>query len=515
MLSGFSTAVRGAEEPPPVRGRQDPRQHPDAGIDDFLLAVDSEVASVVAVADSAVSLSGFSSQPVVPSASSSQAAAARRPALRAQSSGLVSQPGSFSSLATTVPLQQPDGSRGAGSGNPPTGGPPPPARAAPQPLRQPPATVRPSVKRQATLTQFGLVQEETVDPYADTTATFLERTVTPEKERAARAQRKPQGPIVSEEVANSIDELKSALERVKRKLDRSREAEARLGDELKAREARAAEVQREQQRAEIERIKALERAAEKTKKQKAKQKALKGRRAVVGALEEDEGEGGTADVLDEDLDAGEADEVEHRVGLSLLAHRLRTACRRFYRGLVRSAGSTFHWLLGEDVRWIQSRFGSSVAVYFVYSEYIVNLAVVNLILWSAFHAASLAQHVAGAAPPTPSLLSGPMAALPPEVFRYSATGGDPYGAYAHVSLLYGLSVMLYMAWYSVAALHRMSTEAQMKASRDIYAPKKNILFAQNVTPRTADERHDERVMAADAKCWCWVLGADAGCWCWC
>ena len=121
----------------------------------------------------------------------------------------------------------------------------------------------------------------------------------------------------------------------------------------------------------------------------------KGRRGVRSPrlsplLDAGVGPGHLAADLDDD-----ADDADHGP-LRLMAMRLRRALsRRVMRPLKRLVDRIW---LRDDVEYVEARFGSSVSVYFEYSEMLCNLAMGNVLIWLCVQIMSIVQHVEGADP---------------------------------------------------------------------------------------------------------------------
>ena len=286
---GFSGAVRGAAAPPAC-GRQCRETDPGTGVDSFMMAVGGDIDTILDVPD------GFAGSTAAGASGFSQPVEAR------------GQP---------VPIQPQNSAL----------------------LRVPPQRLRAAGQAAS----FGVQRlsggaDESLDPSADSAATFLEHTARPDEQ--ARERRRDKDAILSAEVTNSIEELKGALERMKKKLERSRQHEAALGDELRNKAETLDAMRQEARQAEVERIKALERAAEKTKRAKAKKRAK--RRGVVASVEnlDDDASStfGAAEGDDEEYDAGRGgEEAAERTGCTACLHALRLAPRRAWRTCGRGA----------------------------------------------------------------------------------------------------------------------------------------------------------------------------------
>ena len=253
--------------------------------------------------------------------------------------------------------------------------------------------------------------------------------------------------VIPEEALSTMEELKAALETTKRKLERSREQECAAKQELAAKSEQLADLQRHAERVEEDRIRMLDRAAEAKRRAQQKKAAAQNARARISAVADLDGldEVSDDDSIDDDDDMGGAREEEkQRTGCALCLYRSILCVRRFRRACGKLRQKL--WLLRGDVNWIQSRFGSSVSVYFVYTEFIVNLAVVNAFIWLALFITALHQYASGNSIGPEASANSMLSYIPPAVFRYSTYGNDPDGPYEYVSLLYGFTLLTYLVW---------------------------------------------------------------------
>lgn len=242
-------------------------------------------------------------------------------------------------------------------------------------------------------------------------------------------------PLLSEAVEATLAEMKRGLERAKKKLDKSRAKEQSLRAELQQRQAELDVFRREQERARAE-ADAQERkrkAAEGA--QAAQQRRTAARRRMLQADAAIDG----GEAYDE-LGGGAARSDGPRSTLARLSNGYRQGCLQLERWYARS------WPLARDVSHIETRFGTSVSVYFVYSEMICNLALGNALLWLGVQIISIAQLSSSAGPPQSGTLGTVMRFLPPRQLFYSAYGAQPDGEWSELSVAYATTVLCYMLW---------------------------------------------------------------------
>ena len=144
------------------------------------------------------------------------------------------------------------------------------------------------------------------------------------------------------------------------------------------------------------------------------------------------------------------------------------------------------WWLHQDVENVEARFGTSVSVYFVYSELLCTLALGNAILWIGVQTISVLQqaHPDGGAPDVPSRQLGiPMIYLPPRQLYFSAYGPgnqDVIGGWSHLSTVYALTVVAYMLWYLLLTLRRMVTARHKRMYSEVFGRDDKTAYARQV-----------------------------------
>ena len=276
---------------------------------------------------------------------------------------------------------------------------------------------------------------------------------------------------LSNEAESALDAMKRGLERTKKKLDKSRAREAALKAEVDGNK-KALEIMR-RDRAEAaaaaERLRKANAAAQEQNAQQRRRANL--RRRMV--QHEDAFDASSADLLLAE------DAVAVVPGGRAGASALRRLC-----GSLRKLSPL--WWLHQDVENVEARFGTSVSVYFVYSELLCTLALGNAILWIGVQTISVLQqaHPDGGAPDVPSRQLGiPMIYLPPRQLYFSAYGPgnqDVIGGWSHLSTVYALTVVAYMLWYLLLTLRRMVTARHKRMYSEVFGRDDKTAYARQV-----------------------------------
>lgn len=291
-------------------------------------------------------------------------------------------------------------------------------------------------------------------------------------------------PLLPAAVEHTLAEMKKAVERAKRKLEKSRAREATLTAELQQAKAKLSKGREEQMRIAEEAQQAVAKAkaqiaaaaadaAAATQRKKEKQR----RRLFLddaGGDEEDPEDSLMPEAMRDSLD----DFDPERRGvcaavLGFFASRLRRLL-----SAVRSRINRV-WLRF-DVEYIEVRFGSSVSVYFAYSEMLCNLALGNAAVWMTVQVMSIVQHADGAAPNVPDRMEPPMSYLPPKQLLFASYGGQPFGEWQRLSLAYAVTSVAYVAWYVLFTTRRVVSERHRKHYLEIFTKQDKLNFARQV-----------------------------------
>jgi hypothetical protein len=296
-------------------------------------------------------------------------------------------------------------------------------------------------------------------------------------------------PLLSAQVEHTIGEMKKGLERTKRKLDKSRAKEAELSSQLERTKNQLTELRqdRERLRRDAEEAAARAKAARMEAEQKsaAQRKRANLRRRMLPDDDDALEDGELA--VDADFDDDAVKDVEDSI-LRLLLHKLHGGWKLVTQRIGRVIDRIW---LRDEVEYIEARFGSSVSVYFYYSEMICNLAVGNILIWLCVQIMSIVQHAEGAQPDVTERLTEPWKFMPPSQLKFSAYGAEPFGEWKRLSIAYGITVVVYMLWYVLRTMRRVVKERHRMMYLDIFAHNKGLQYARQVLTSWDVSMHDE------------------------